>query len=64
MAQTSSSVELPNAWLVAAVSCLVPGGGHFMLGLTRKATILCVVLLFMTAIGLAFGRPAATEGRA
>ena len=60
MAQSSSSVsasvaELPNAWVVAGVSWLVPGAGHFMLGLTRKATILCVVLLFMMTIGLAFG---------
>src|SRR5262245_36243764 len=60
MAESSSSVsasvgELPNAWLVAGIGWLVPGAGHLMLGLTRKAVVLSVVLLFMIGAGLAFG---------
>src|SRR5262245_25824709 len=60
MAETSSTVsssvrELPNAWLVAGLAWVLPGSGHLLLGLTRKAGILCVVLLLMTIVGLAFG---------
>jgi hypothetical protein len=60
MAETSSTVstsvrDLPNAWLVAGLAWLVPGSGHLLLGMTRKAGILCGVLLLMMIIGLAFG---------
>jgi len=60
MAETSSTVsssvrDLPNAWLIAGLAWVLPGTGHFLLGLTRKAFILGGVLIFMMIVGLAFG---------
>jgi uncharacterized protein DUF6677 len=37
------------------VAWLIPGGGHFLLGITRKATIFFVVLTSMYVIGLLLG---------
>src|SRR5262245_26589018 len=44
-----------NPWLVAAAGVLVPGAGHALIGFPRKAAIFFVLLIFMTAAGLAFG---------
>ena len=46
---------MPNPWLVAGMAWLVPGAGHLMVGASRKAAILCAVLMVMTIAGLAFG---------
>jgi hypothetical protein len=47
--------EWPNAWLVAAIAWIVPGGGHALVGRRRKAVIFFAALILMTTVGLAFG---------
>lgn len=46
---------MPNPWLVAVAGWVVPGAGHFLLGVPRKTAVFLVVLAGMTGIGLAFG---------
>ena len=41
--------------LVVALALVVPGLGHVLIGRTRKGAILFAVLIFMFAVGLAFG---------
>ena len=43
-----------NSVATIVLAWLVPGGGHFLVGQTRKAIVFLVVLGAMFAIGLAF----------
>jgi hypothetical protein len=45
----------PNPWLVVAIGWIVPGAGHVLTGVPRKAAVFFVVLVGMVAAGLAFG---------
>jgi hypothetical protein len=44
-----------RALAMCLVAWVVPGGGHFMLGRTRKAGVFFLVLTFMYVLGLAAG---------
>jgi hypothetical protein len=47
--------ERPNPWLVVGLGWLLPGAGHALMGVSRKAAVFFFVLIGMAAIGLAFG---------
>jgi hypothetical protein len=48
-------VRANNAMAAAIAAWLLPGGGHFLVGSTRKAVVFFPVLTAMYVIGLALG---------
>jgi len=55
MGRTSAKKTPPNVWLAGFVAWLIPGGGHWLLGMSRRGVVLFAAIVSTFALGVLLG---------